>query len=905
MYRHQVLDRLQRLHTEWFEKSQQMTPTSMASDIAHANTLGILPLRVDTIVDKVYINGKGFRYLRRKYAYQKAEGKQDPLPLIPLAKVDGTYQEPIHNRVRPSGKVPYDIVGWTYTLEHDLPRVWAFYKAVQQLNQEVPVGKVEVVDTPGKRTTHGVIGIDIPYKEPDWIRKYAVGNPKYNPYITRNGTYYFGQASLYVRQVHKAVRKLHKLDFATWHALYYPLSLDHVSHRKKLRKLQEVEDFMVFNVAFDQHARTVVSLPDEKDTLWLIDPWKTSDIVKEEEGFQRILSSMSKGPAYKLIPQDKPADQHNEGSCVIISFARALWIAREGPAVALEHPIPYEYAILAIRLLRPRNKVVLKAPAWEEEAEEFDIASSRKKKQRDNRARTPDHRVVDEDDDLLDDDDLDAKQKAKKRKMPRKQVAPPNPNSIPSHGAEIHAKKVARVRSAPTNSNPPLESALRSCMVYPQHSLLRHQKRIVEFMMNTRQRGIILFHSMGSGKTITSIAVARCLALGTQKVIVATPSSIQKQFEKEVKQMGIHDVDFRVVTHHHLAKHPEEVTGDTVLVVDEAHNFRNSDGKLTQGALQAAARAAKVILASATPVVNHIPDFAILLAMVHGTTDPTPYINQLASGYNTRKGRALLTCATSYYRTPMDLKNFPSVSERYKTLRMDPAYYAKYLRIQQEEVGEVKNQQDAFKRTAFYMGIRRAANKIGELPSAKIAWAVEKIREEVQHNRKVAVFSAFLSNGLQILTTELEKHAISYVALEGSMTPSQRIQAIQQYNTGTVPVFIFTMAGAEGVDLKGTRTMLVMDPWWNSSKTNQIVGRVARYKSHTMLPPSERHVDIYYLVLKKPQERNPLDQLRLSADEILYRMAESKNEDIIRFYDVLHRLSAENCRKRGLGWNSA
>ena len=34
-----------------------------------------------------------------------------------------------------------------------------------------------------------------------------------------------------------------------------------------------------------------------------------------------------------------------------------------------------------------------------------------------------------------------------------------------------------------------------------------HQKKVVQYMKKTNTRGIVLFHGLGSGKTISSIAI--------------------------------------------------------------------------------------------------------------------------------------------------------------------------------------------------------------------------------------------------------------------------------------------------------------------------------------------------------------------------------------------------------------
>ena len=57
-----------------------------------------------------------------------------------------------------------------------------------------------------------------------------------------------------------------------------------------------------------------------------------------------------------------------------------------------------------------------------------------------------------------------------------------------------------------------------------------HQKKVIEYMKKTGQRGIILYHGLGSGKTITSIGIAETM---DNKVIVIVPASMRTQWDEE------------------------------------------------------------------------------------------------------------------------------------------------------------------------------------------------------------------------------------------------------------------------------------------------------------------------------------------------------------------------------------
>ena len=58
-------------------------------------------------------------------------------------------------------------------------------------------------------------------------------------------------------------------------------------------------------------------------------------------------------------------------------------------------------------------------------------------------------------------------------------------------------------------------------------------------------------------------------------------------------------------------------------------------------------------------------------------------------------------------------------------------------------------------------------------------------------------------------------------------------------------VVIISQAGAEGLDLKYVRQVHIMEPWYNMSRIEQIIGRAVRTCSHKALPFPSRNVQIF------------------------------------------------------------
>jgi hypothetical protein len=57
-------------------------------------------------------------------------------------------------------------------------------------------------------------------------------------------------------------------------------------------------------------------------------------------------------------------------------------------------------------------------------------------------------------------------------------------------------------------------------------------------------------------------------------------------------------------------------------------------------------------------------------------------------------------------------------------------------------------------------------------------------------------------------------------------------------------LMMVTQSGAEGISLKHVRRVLILEPFWNKVRIDQVIGRAARRFSHTDLPLTERNVEV-------------------------------------------------------------
>ena len=89
-------------------------------------------------------------------------------------------------------------------------------------------------------------------------------------------------------------------------------------------------------------------------------------------------------------------------------------------------------------------------------------------------------------------------------------------------------------------------------------------------------------------------------------------------------------------------------------------------------------------------------------------------------------------------------------------------------------------------------------------------------------------------------------------------------------NGKLIKVVLITKTGAEGIDFKFIRQVHIMDPWFNLSRIEQIIGRGVRHCSHQLLPVESRNVEIYLHVSERSENFKDIEPV----DLYLYRSSE-------------------------------
>ena len=156
--------------------------------------------------------------------------------------------------------------------------------------------------------------------------------------------------------------------------------------------------------------------------------------------------------------------------------------------------------------------------------------------------------------------------------------------------------------------------------------LKKHQLTVSNQLV--KEHGVIAVHSVGTGKTLTAISASQCLLTKeiVEHIIVITPTSLQKNFITQSLQYGLTqkqlDTYYTFYTIQGISNAVESgkaiSPNKSLIIIDEAHNLRTLGGSRFDSIFKYTKKADKVLLLTATPLINYSSDIINLIALARG-----------------------------------------------------------------------------------------------------------------------------------------------------------------------------------------------------------------------------------------------------------------------------------------------
>lgn len=457
------------------------------------------------------------------------------------------------------------------------------------------------------------------------------------------------------------------------------------------------------------------------------------------------------------------------------------------------------------------------------------------------------------------------------------------------------------------------------CITSSKLALKEHQLKIVNSILQNTKRAIGVIHTTGSGKTLSAVVSAKCF-LDSQEdgfVFVVTPASLRDNYIKEfVRAYGEFDSRIQLFTPESFAKSPQNLTG-SMLIVDEAHYFRTKivlssgaleeakKGKKASALINKAVSAKKVILLTATPVVNTEYDLENLLALIDGRQPVNERIFMRSLTIPEEKRKMLEGRFDFYSPSQEELERYPKLEVEPIFFEMPEGIYQEYRR-QEDFLKSSGPKLDNFivdselegDLTKFYTGLRFAANlkeneSETDFEQDKASWIASQMKKTT--GEKWLIYSEYVGYGIDIVASTLAAKKIRFDKITGKIPPDARQEIVNNANRPLQPdepsyAFLVTRAGGTGLDLKGFSRAVIFESAWNFATIDQVFGRTVRYNSLEGTPFDT--VKGYLMMMVKPKEfaagvqrvlgtyGNLFDNELKSIDLLLYSRAQAKKKRV-------------------------
>ena len=189
--------------------------------------------------------------------------------------------------------------------------------------------------------------------------------------------------------------------------------------------------------------------------------------------------------------------------------------------------------------------------------------------------------------------------------------------------------------------------------------------------------------------------------------------------------------------------------------------------------------------------------------------------------------------------------------------------------------------------------VSKMTDDVEDQNTPKIQRALNEFRKYHKRdpNFRAVVYSNYIGAGLVPYSRQLTRDGISHHVFTGKVSKAVRAQMVRDYNEGKVKALLVSSSGTEGLDLKGTKLIQVLEPHFNNSKVEQVVGRGIRYQSHSHLPPQEQSVRVQrYYATHRPRW---FGKTPVAIDHWLQQVADDKDRIGQQFKQVLQEASAQ------------
>ena len=346
----------------------------------------------------------------------------------------------------------------------------------------------------------------------------------------------------------------------------------------------------------------------------------------------------------------------------------------------------------------------------------------------------------------------------------------------------------------------------------------------------------LLADSQGTGKTVQALYAIGKNAKDVCPVLIICPSSVVWNWEKEAykwlrDKLRCHVIEGMSDPFPYDLPHITIVSWDllchrvddlckykwNLIVADEIHYAKNPETKRTQAIHQIlnTSKTDKIVIMSGTPLVNNEEEYQAVKDIAGGDPPILRRVLEDVAPEIPSKTRKYLPVTM-----PTELQN-----EYDQAVKEFGDWLDEYLTTVYGDTIQTETKLESIMKAQFLIkiGYLRRIVARGKIPSA-CAWTYDMVTKKKE---PVVVFGEH-QDILDLYTEGLRKLKIPLVRLDGTTSRIERQQAIDNFMSGKVDVFLGSRSAFEGITLVRSTNLMFLERFYTPSKEEQAEDRIRR-----------------------------------------------------------------------------
>ena len=388
----------------------------------------------------------------------------------------------------------------------------------------------------------------------------------------------------------------------------------------------------------------------------------------------------------------------------------------------------------------------------------------------------------------------------------------------------------------------------------------------------TPYSNILVFHEVGTGKTFVSIAIAE--KNKTFAFVFAKNESLLASYKEQLifgcEKYNVIPNTYSFHTYKDFDIFSKGFPEDSVVIVDEAHNIISDNNVEKFTTCIDNSKKVKIVLLSGTPMYDEVGQIFDLLNFL------VPVEKRISSTDGLVRKNGLTPAGIEYLEfmskgivsyLKIDKKTFAKQRTIDLVLEMSD-FQAKGYRELNSKVSALQMNKVAASMIIYPNYISHVKEISGNFllhenlksHSIKLFTLLNKLK--TTHGKSI-VYSNFVTKscGVNLIKLVFDYNKIQYILI--SEDTKNKKEAVNIFSNSKNPKEILLCSSiiSEGLNTKGVYNVHILDPHWNDSRLQQVIGRAIRKNSHLNNPKAVVNVFKYVSVIQGIQT---IDQYKYS-----------------------------------------